>query len=157
MNKLSRIALVGLMTVGILGGTAQAFASGGGEKVVTEGQCSEASTWKLQLSPENGRLEVELEVDQNVVGDTWKVILKDNGTVFFRGQAVTQGPSGSFEVRKLTANEKSGFSLIGRLKLAAHRGRQAFVVNPDACHACGLCATACPEKAIKLVAAGRLA
>jgi 4Fe-4S ferredoxin len=66
-------------------------------------------------------------------------------------------PFDVFEVRKLTPDEKTGFSLIGRLKLAAHRGRQAFVVNPDACHACGLCATACPEKAIKLVAAGRLA
>ena len=28
------------------------------------------------------------------------------------------------------------------------------MVNPDACHACGLCVTACPEKAIQLVAAG---
>jgi NAD-dependent dihydropyrimidine dehydrogenase PreA subunit len=66
-------------------------------------------------------------------------------------------PYDVFEVRKLTPDEKADFSLIGRLKLAAHRGRQAFVVNPNACHACGLCATACPEKAIKLVAAGRLA
>ena len=30
--------------------------------------------------------------------------MKDNGTVFFRGQAVTKGPSGSFEVRKVTAD-----------------------------------------------------
>jgi NAD-dependent dihydropyrimidine dehydrogenase PreA subunit len=66
-------------------------------------------------------------------------------------------PFDVFEVRKLTPDEKTGFSFVGRLKLAAHRGRQAFVVNPDACHACGLCATACPEKAIKLVAVGRLA
>jgi hypothetical protein len=116
MNKLSRIGLAGLMTVGILGGATQAFASGGGEKVITEGQCSAASTWKLQLSPENGRLEVELEVDQNVIGDTWKVILKDNGTVFFRGQAVTQGPSGSFEVRKLTADRVGTDSVVGMAK-----------------------------------------
>jgi NAD-dependent dihydropyrimidine dehydrogenase PreA subunit len=31
-----------------------------------------------------------------------------------------------------------------------HGGVQAFVVNGDECHACGLCATACPEKAIRL-------
>ena len=49
-------------------------------------------------------LEVEFEVDQNVIGDTWNVRMKDNGTVFFRGQAVTKGPSGSFEVRKVTAD-----------------------------------------------------
>ena len=66
-------------------------------------------------------------------------------------------PYDVFEVRKLTPAERKGISLIGRLKLAGNRGRQAFVVNPDACHACSLCVTACPEKAIKLVAAGRLA
>ena len=41
--------------------------------------------------------------------------------------------------------------------IAAGTMKPMIVVNPDACHACGLCATACPEKAIKLVAAGRLA
>jgi 4Fe-4S ferredoxin len=66
-------------------------------------------------------------------------------------------PYDVFEVRTLTPGERKGISLIGRLKLAGHRGRQAFVVNPDACHACSLCVTACPDKAIKLVAAGRLA
>jgi 4Fe-4S ferredoxin len=25
------------------------------------------------------------------------------------------------------------------------------VIKPDACHACGLCVTACPEKAITLI------
>jgi 4Fe-4S ferredoxin len=41
-------------------------------------------------------------------------------------------------------------SLLGRLKSAAHKNRQAFVVNPDACDACNLCVDACPEKAITL-------
>ena len=43
-----------------------------------------------------------------------------------------------------------GLSLIGRLKGVAHRWQQAFAVNADACHACGKCVTACPEKAIRL-------
>lgn len=66
-------------------------------------------------------------------------------------------PYDVFEVRKLTPDEKTVISLLGRLKLAGHRGRQAFAVNAAACHACGLCVASCPEKAIKLVAAGRLA
>jgi 4Fe-4S ferredoxin len=66
-------------------------------------------------------------------------------------------PYDVFEVRKLAPDERNGISLIGRLKLATHKGRQAFVLHPEACHACGLCVTACPEKAIKLVAAGRAA
>jgi len=39
---------------------------------------------------------------------------------------------------------------VGRLKVFAHGGRQAFAVRADACHACGLC-VACPERAIQLV------
>jgi NAD-dependent dihydropyrimidine dehydrogenase PreA subunit len=74
-----------------------------------------------------------------------------------KSDCVAVCPYDVFEVRKLTSGERDGISLLGRLKLAAHRGRQAIVVNADACHACGLCAAACPEKAIRLVAAGRLA
>jgi 4Fe-4S ferredoxin len=55
-----------------------------------------------------------------------------------------------FEIRKLTPEERSGLSLIGRLKLFAHGGKQAFAVRAEDCHSCGLCVTACPEKAIRL-------
>ena len=32
--------------------------------VIREGNCTGRSDWKLKLSPENGRIEVEFEVDQ---------------------------------------------------------------------------------------------
>jgi NAD-dependent dihydropyrimidine dehydrogenase PreA subunit len=59
-------------------------------------------------------------------------------------------PYGVFEVRVLTAAERAGVSLRGRLNLLAHRGRQAVVVAGDQCHQCGLCVAACPERAIRL-------
>ena len=65
------------------------------------GGCSDSSTWKLKLSEENSRIETEFEVDQNVVGDDWKVVLKKDGDVFFRGTRTTKGRSGSFEVRRV--------------------------------------------------------
>ena len=43
-----------------------------------------------------------------------------------------------------------GLSFIGKLKAFGHGGRQAFAVRGGACHACGLCVTACPEHAITL-------
>jgi NAD-dependent dihydropyrimidine dehydrogenase PreA subunit len=55
-----------------------------------------------------------------------------------------------FEIAKLTAAERSGLSLVGKLKAWVHGGKQAFVVRPDACHACKLCVEFCPENAIKL-------
>ena len=56
-----------------------------------------------------------------------------------------------FEIRPLAAEEKRGLSFVGRLKVFAHGGKQAFAVNAEACHACGLCVKACPEAAIRLV------
>ena len=63
-------------------------------------------------------------------------------------------PYDVFEVRRLTPDERAGLSFVGRMKLLVHGGRQAFAVRADACHACGLCVKACPERAIRLVAVG---
>ena len=72
--------------------------------VIREGSCSGSSDWKLKLSPENGRIEVEYEIDQNQTGDDWRVTLKLNGERFFRGIRTTAGPSGSFEVNRRIDN-----------------------------------------------------
>ena len=47
------------------------------------GKCTRASVSKLKLSPENGRIEVELEVDQNRNGVRWVVSLSQNGRKVF--------------------------------------------------------------------------
>ena len=59
-------------------------------------------------------------------------------------------PYDVFEVRKLTGEETRALSLLTRFKVMVHGGKQAFVVNSDQCHACGLCVAACPEHAIRL-------
>ncbi len=57
-----------------------------------------------------------------------------------------------FEIRSLSPSDKSELSFVGRLKAWAHGNRQAYVVRPAGCHACGLCIQACPEDAIRLAA-----
>ena len=59
-----------------------------------------------------------------------------------------------FSVRKLTGDERKAMPFFPWLKVMAHGGKQAFVVNADNCHACGLCVSACPEKAIRLTRTG---
>ena len=81
-----------------------AASAGGGDRVITRGQCSGASTWKLKLKHEDGRIEAEFEVDQNRVGRRWGVVLRRNGAVALRTTRVTRAPSGSFEVRRLVRN-----------------------------------------------------
>jgi hypothetical protein len=71
--------------------------------IIRTGSCSASTDWKLKLSPENGRIEVEFEVDQNRNGQTWDVRLKKNGTSFWSGQRTTQAPSGSFETRRVVS------------------------------------------------------
>jgi NAD-dependent dihydropyrimidine dehydrogenase PreA subunit len=55
-----------------------------------------------------------------------------------------------FEIAKLDEAQRAELSPRGRMKAFFHGYRQAFAVRAEACHACGLCVTACPEKAIKL-------
>ena len=74
-------------------------AAAGDRDVIQEGSCSASSDWKLKLSPENGRIEVEFEVDQNVSGDRWRVKIRHDGDRVFRGTRTTGGASGSFELR----------------------------------------------------------
>jgi NAD-dependent dihydropyrimidine dehydrogenase PreA subunit len=62
-------------------------------------------------------------------------------------------PYDVFTVRKLSDAERDALSLLTRFKVFVHGGKQAFVTRPKDCHACGLCVTACPEKAIQLSAA----
>jgi 4Fe-4S ferredoxin len=59
-------------------------------------------------------------------------------------------PYDVFEVRTLTGSERQGLSLVGNVKSFFHGYKQAFVVQPQDCHACGLCVKACPEDAITL-------
>ena len=67
-----------------------------------------------------------------------------------KGDCVAVCPYGVFQIRELTAEEKAGLNWVGRLKTWAHGNKQAFVVQPEACHACALCVPACPERAITL-------
>lgn len=100
-KRMLGLALTGALGLSVLAAT-PAFANE--DDVIREGSCSGTSDWKLKLSPENGQIEVEFEVDQNVNDQVWKVQLLRNGERFFQGRATTVAPSGSFEVRQVISN-----------------------------------------------------
>jgi len=103
------IALIGASLVSF-----PATVAAKGTEVIRTGSCTGASDWKLKAKPDNGRLEVEFEVDQNVNNKTWNVKLKHNGNVFWQGQRTTQAPSGSFSVTRRTANAAGTDTIVGR-------------------------------------------
>jgi len=117
MGHLIRRAIPGALVMGLLLGAALAGPIGVAAKsgeVIKTGSCSSSSDWKLKVKPDNGRLEVQFEVDQNRNGQTWNVKLKRNGNVFWSGQKVTQAPSGSFSVTKRTRNGAGTDKIVGK-------------------------------------------
>ncbi len=81
------------------GGGETARGGGNDRDVRVAGSCTLRSSAKLKLSPEDGGVEVEFEVDENRVGKTWGVTVNRNGARVLSRKAVTRAPSGSFEVR----------------------------------------------------------
>ncbi len=97
---------VAALGVGVLAGApADASVAGSGDReVIRHGSCSGPPTWKLKAKSDNGRIEVEGEVDSNVNGQRWRWRILHDGDVAARGRATTSGPSGSFEVKRRLVN-----------------------------------------------------
>ena len=115
MNVSRRAALVGTAMAASMALAPVAHASGGGGGgTQVQGVCSGASSSTLKAKPDNGRLELEFQVDSNKAGQKWNVRLFDNGTRFFAGTRTTMAPSGSFEVRQLTANRAGADHIVAR-------------------------------------------
>jgi hypothetical protein len=73
-------------------------------EVIRTGSCSNGADWKLKAKNEDGLIEVEFEVDQNVNGRRWTVTITRDGARVFRGVRTTRPPSGSFSVNRRVAN-----------------------------------------------------
>jgi hypothetical protein len=82
---------------------APAASAKGGNGTRVAGVCSAASTSFLKAKADDGRIEVEFEVDQNRAGVPWDVTLTRNGTTVFAGTRTTVAPSGSFSVERKIA------------------------------------------------------
>ena len=82
-------------------------AAAGGQEVIRTGSCSGSADWKLKLKHDDSKIEVEFEVDQNVNGERWRVVLKRDGNRFFKDVRTTRAPSGSFSVERKTKSSKS--------------------------------------------------
>jgi hypothetical protein len=89
-----------------------ASAKGGPGAVKVSGLCTKSSSSKLKLSQDNGRVEVEFEVDQNRNGIPWKVTLRRNGSLVTSTTTTTRAPSGSFSVHRLISGAKGTFVAV---------------------------------------------
>ena len=119
--KTARMVVAAAMVLGVF---ALAPSASAGTAVQEQGSCSNSSTWKLKLNPDGAQIEVQFEVDSNVTGEVWRVRIFQNGTRIFHGRRTTAGPSGSFEVRRLT-DDPAGTD--------AFRGKAVNLTTDESC------------------------
>jgi hypothetical protein len=134
----SLLALAALSTSAVLALGAPAYASHGGDdgpgddnggshggggggndgRMIKTGSCTDGATWKLKVKTDDGRLEVEGEVDSNQSGQSWAWKIKDNGAVAAKGSDTTGGRSGSFSVERKIANQSGADTVVFRASYA---------------------------------------
>ena len=113
MRRITKLATVTAI-VATVAMAAPLAAVAGSSDVTRSGNCSGSSDWKLKVGPQNGRLEVEYEVDQNRNGDLWRVRIRHDGQLAFAGRRTTHAPSGSFDVRIVEPNHAGTDTFRGR-------------------------------------------
>jgi hypothetical protein len=92
-------------------GTAQAAGRG---EVIRQGSCTGSTDWKMKAKPDDGRIEVEAEIDSNRRGQVWRWVLRHEGDVAARGTSTTTGRSGSFSIERRTGNAAGSDSFTFR-------------------------------------------
>jgi hypothetical protein len=100
-----------------------ATAGASGDDIRNAGTCTGSSSSKIKVKPDDGRIQVEFEVDQNKSGQKWKVKIKDNSQTVFSGSATTRGASGSFSLEKRIPDQSGSDAItaVGRNKSSGER------------------------------------
>lgn len=70
------------------------------DRVERRGSCTNGARWDIRAEADDGRIEVDAEIDTSRTGRRWAWVLKHNGSVSARGTSRTRAPSGSFEVER---------------------------------------------------------
>ncbi len=114
LATLGAAATLGIAGIAVLT-TVPAQASGGDDyRVIRTGDCSGSATWKLKAKEDDGRIEVEFEVDSNRNGQVWAVALRRDGALVWSGNRTTVAPSGSFSVERRISNSAGDDVIVGR-------------------------------------------
>jgi hypothetical protein len=110
-NTRALVPAVALASAILLTTGAPALAKGG-DGVRSAGSCQGVATWTLKAKADDGRIEVEGEIDSNHSGQSWHWSLTHNGAAAGSGNRTTAGRSGSFEVSRTTGNRAGTDSYV---------------------------------------------
>jgi hypothetical protein len=81
-------------------GSSHGGSHGGDDGGRRSGTCGHGVGWTLKAKHDDGRIEVEGEIDSDHAGQKWHWTFRHNGSVSAHGSKRTSGRSGSFEVER---------------------------------------------------------
>jgi hypothetical protein len=103
-------------------GSAAAARSGDDDRRVERaGSCTGGARWKIKAKEDDGRIEVEAEIDSNRSGQRWTWTLGHDGSRAARGASRTTGRSGSFSVERKVVDRPGTDAFVFR---ASHAGQR---------------------------------
>jgi hypothetical protein len=102
-NLMTAAAITVALAAPLVAAATPAFASGGGG-VSSSGSCTNGGHFKLKAKHDDGKIEMEYQVDSDRAGQVWRVRITDNGAVVVSRHATT-ARSGSFTIEKKIANK----------------------------------------------------
>ena len=114
MSRIRALAGTAVVAAALLAIPAPAMAKSG--DVIRTGDCSGRADWKFKVSPENGALEVEFEVDSNRVDQAWRVRIWDDGVLRYNALRTTKAPSGAFTARDVMRNMAGTDNIVARAR-----------------------------------------
>ena len=116
MKKLPTGAVAAVLIAAVLPVAGAGPAHASDREVIRHGSCTGSTDWKMKAKPDDGRIEVEAEIDSNRSGQKWRWVLRHEGNVVDRGRSTTRPPSGSFSVERRTNNARGTDSFKFRAK-----------------------------------------
>ena len=111
LARTSALATVAILAVPAA--AAPAMAKDGDREVRASHGCA-SGVIKVKAKADDGRIEVEGEVDTNRRGQTWAWSIRRDGNVAARGAGTTAGASGSFSVERKIANRAGSDRIVFR-------------------------------------------
>ncbi|PUA78978.1 hypothetical protein [Nocardioides currus] len=93
------------------------------DRVERRGSCRGDGDWRIRVEPDDGRLEVDVEIDHVRGGQRWSWVLTHNGTLSARG--TSRGRGGSYEVKRQTVDAAG----VDTFRFRARRGGSVCVAT----------------------------
>jgi hypothetical protein len=110
-SKVAVLAIAGLVAVPV---TAAPALAGDDDREVRASRACATGVIKVKAKADDGRIEVEGEVDTNRRGQSWSWSFRRDGNLVARGTGRTAGPSGSFSVERKIANPAGADAIVFR-------------------------------------------